>query len=253
VSAAATRKTTEVAVGVLLRGDGQVLLADRPQGKAYAGYWEFPGGKIEPGESVTAALARELHEELGIDIGLAQPWVTFEFDYPHAYVRLQFCRVNSWRGELVAREAQRLAFFDPAGALPEPLLPAAVPALRWLRLPPAAGTRLGCGDADALTVCRWSDRGSQQAMPPLLFSAEELLRLDERPDSGWVGAEVGDRDGLLRAARMSFDFAVALPGTAAALTDAPPLPLYLPRSDWDAWREGRIAGAAHGIWLDSDR
>jgi 8-oxo-dGTP diphosphatase len=132
------RRVTRVAVGVLLRDDGAVLLADRPAGKPYPGYWEFPGGKIEPGETVSAALERELHEELGVDIGPSKPWVTFEFDYPHAYVELQFRCVHRWRGEPHAREGQRLGFFDPAGEPPQPLLPAAVPVLRWLRLPPAA-------------------------------------------------------------------------------------------------------------------
>jgi 8-oxo-dGTP diphosphatase len=132
---AGERVTTEVAVGVLIRADGAVLLADRPPGKPYAGYWEFPGGKIEPAETVPAALARELHEELGIDIGAVLPWVTFEFDYPHAYVRLHFCRVHDWRGTPHAREGQRLGFFRPDGTLPAPLLPAAAPALRWLALP----------------------------------------------------------------------------------------------------------------------
>jgi 8-oxo-dGTP diphosphatase len=122
---------------VLLRPDGAVLLADRPAGKPYAGYWEFPGGKIEPGEDVQQALARELNEELGIDIGQALPWFVFEYDYPHAYVRLHFRRVFGWRGTPHAREGQQLAFFNPAASeLPQPLLPAAVPALRWLTLPP---------------------------------------------------------------------------------------------------------------------
>lgn len=129
------RKATEVAVGVLLRPNGDVLLADRPQGKPYAGYWEFPGGKIEPGESVAAALQRELREELGIDIAPPTPWVTMEYDYPHAYVRLHFCRVTSWQGELRGHEGQQFAFFSPAGALPQPLLPATVVPLKWLRLP----------------------------------------------------------------------------------------------------------------------
>jgi 8-oxo-dGTP diphosphatase len=130
------RKTVHVAVGVLVRDDGAVLLADRPVGKAYAGYWEFPGGKIEAGETVEAALARELHEELGIDIARSVPWVAFEFDYPHAYVRLHFRRVVRWSGAPHAREGQRLGFFLPSEAPPEPLLPAAVPAMRWLTLPP---------------------------------------------------------------------------------------------------------------------
>ena len=128
-------KVTRVAVGVLIRADGWVLLADRPPGKPYAGYWEFPGGKIEPGEEVAAALERELHEELGIDIGPSVPWVTFEFDYPHAYVELQFRVVRDWRGDPHAREGQQLRFVDPAGKLPQPVLPAAVPTLRWLLLP----------------------------------------------------------------------------------------------------------------------
>jgi len=131
----AGRKVTDVAVGVLLRPDGAVLLADRPAGKPYAGYWEFPGGKIEAGESIEHALARELHEELGIDIGPATPWVTFEFDYPHAYVRLHFRRVRQWRGTPHGREGQRMTFFRLDGERPAPLLPAAVPALRWLGLP----------------------------------------------------------------------------------------------------------------------
>ena len=134
-SQAAPRRVTEVAVGVLLRADDAVLLADRPVGKPYAGYWEFPGGKIEPGESVEHALQRELHEELGIDIGGSTPWVTFEFDYPHAYVRLHFRRIYDWCGTPRGREGQRLAFFRLLDEPPQPLLPAAVPALRWLGLP----------------------------------------------------------------------------------------------------------------------
>jgi 8-oxo-dGTP diphosphatase len=151
MSAAAGRKVTEVAVGVLLRADGAVLLADRPEGKPYAGYWEFPGGKVEPSETIEQALARELHEELGIDIGPALPWVTFEFDYPHAYVRLHFCRVYDWHGTPASREGQNLRFFSLADDAPRPLLPAAVPALRWLRLPTVmAEARIGALPAERL-------------------------------------------------------------------------------------------------------
>ena len=98
------RPVVDVAVGVLIRPDGRFLLASRPEGKPYAHYWEFPGGKLEPGETVAAALARELHEELGVDIAAANPWVVREFEYPHAHVRLHFCRVTNWRGEPHARE-----------------------------------------------------------------------------------------------------------------------------------------------------
>jgi 8-oxo-dGTP diphosphatase len=129
------RTPVDVAVGVLVRPAGSFLLASRPEGKPYAGYWEFPGGKIEPGESIAAALARELHEELGIDIGAVHPWVTRLFDYPHARVRLHFCRVFDWRGEAHAREGQRFGFFSTARLPDGPLLPATVPVMRWLDLP----------------------------------------------------------------------------------------------------------------------
>ena len=87
----AKRAVVDVAVGVLLQADGQFLLTSRPEGKVYAGYWEFPGGKLEAGESVEQALRRELQEELGITIGQAQVWKNQMVDYPHALVRLHFC------------------------------------------------------------------------------------------------------------------------------------------------------------------
>jgi len=130
------RSIVDVAVGVLLRADGRFLLASRPEGKPYAHYWEFPGGKLEPGESVAHALGRELHEELGVDIGIVLPWVVREFEYPHAHVRLHFCRVIDWRGTPHPREGQALHFATLDDLPPGPLLPATVPVLRWLDLPP---------------------------------------------------------------------------------------------------------------------
>ncbi len=131
-----SRAPVDVAAGVLIRRDGHFLLASRPAGKPYASYWEFPGGKVEAGEAVERALARELHEELGISIGAAYPWLVRVFEYPHALVRLHFYRVFHWSGELRAREHQSFGFFS-ADALPDgPLLPATVPVLRWLMLPP---------------------------------------------------------------------------------------------------------------------
>jgi 8-oxo-dGTP diphosphatase len=132
---AKARVVVQVAVGVLVRSDGAVLLADRPPGKPYAGYWEFPGGKIEPGESVDQALRRELQEELGVVIGPSFPWTVMEYDYPHAYVRLHFRRTFEWQGTPHPVEGQRLLFFLPGQVPPQPLLPAAVPALRWAALP----------------------------------------------------------------------------------------------------------------------
>ncbi|MDO8768041.1 MAG: NUDIX domain-containing protein, partial [Burkholderiaceae bacterium] len=97
---ASIRSITEVAVGVLLQPDGNFLMTSRPVGKVYAGYWEFPGGKIEVGETVAQALRRELIEELGITIGDVQRWRVGLIDYPHALVRLHFCKVLDWQGEL---------------------------------------------------------------------------------------------------------------------------------------------------------
>ncbi len=130
-----TRTPVDVAAGVLIRSDGRFLLASRPEGKPYASYWEFPGGKVETGESIVDALARELHEELAIDVLTAYPWVVRVFDYPHARVRLHFCRVFAWRGELQAREHQEFGFFSPRALPGGPLLSATIPVLRWLQLP----------------------------------------------------------------------------------------------------------------------
>lgn len=130
------RRVVDVAVGVLIRADGRFLLASRPEGKAYAYYWEFPGGKLEVGETVAHALSRELHEELGIDIGEAFPWVVREYEYPHAHVRLHFCRIFEWNGAPHAREKQEFRFCTLSDLPAGPLLPATVPAMRWLSLPP---------------------------------------------------------------------------------------------------------------------
>jgi 8-oxo-dGTP diphosphatase len=125
------RAVVDVAVGVLMQTDGQFLLTSRPDGKVYAGYWEFPGGKLEAGESVEQALRRELQEELGITIGEAQAWKTQMVDYPHALVRLHFCKVWHWQGELQMREGQSHAWQSlPVSMVP--VLPGTVPVLGWL-------------------------------------------------------------------------------------------------------------------------
>ena len=127
----ANRPVTEVAVGVLIRADGAFLLTSRPEGKAYAGYWEFPGGKLEASESVEQALKRELHEELGISIVAVHPWKTEMVDYPHALVRLHFCKVFAWEGALQMREAQSFAW-EQLPVQVQPILPGTVPVLDWL-------------------------------------------------------------------------------------------------------------------------
>lgn len=129
----------EVAAAVILREDGRFLLGQRPAGKVYAGYWEFPGGKVEPGEAARAALERELREELGITVRSAHPWLTRDYDYAHAAVRLRFFRVVEWAGALHGREQQRFSWQLPHAVTVDPLLPANAPILRALRLPPVYG------------------------------------------------------------------------------------------------------------------
>lgn len=128
-------KIVEVAAAVLQRADGSFLLAQRPAGKIWAGYWEFPGGKVEPGETARHALVRELHEELGIAVVTAYPWLTRVFTYPHATVRLNFFRVTEWGGELHPHEGQQFSWQHPAEVMVSPLLPANEPILRALELP----------------------------------------------------------------------------------------------------------------------
>ena len=129
------RQPVDVAVGVLIERDvqgreGRFLLTSRPEGKPYAGYWEFPGGKLEPGESVQAALTRELHEELGIHVAASRPWKVELVDYPHARVRLHFCKVFDWAGEFEMREGQQMAW-QALPVLVSPVLPGTLPVLLW--------------------------------------------------------------------------------------------------------------------------
>lgn len=125
------RRITEVAVGILIRPNGDFLLTTRPAGKAYAGYWEFPGGKLEPNETVVEALRRELVEEIGVTIQDVQVWRSSVVDYPHALVRLTFCKISAWTGQLHMRESQKFAW----QSLPvqvAPVLAGTVPVLQWL-------------------------------------------------------------------------------------------------------------------------
>lgn len=125
------RPVVDVAVGILVRPDGQFLLTTRPPDKAYGGYWEFPGGKLEPGETVTQALARELREELAIEVLTCVPWREQLVDYPHALVRLHFCKVLDWSGDLQMCEGQSFAW-QTLPVTVAPVLAGTVPVLEWL-------------------------------------------------------------------------------------------------------------------------
>jgi 8-oxo-dGTP diphosphatase len=190
-----------VAAAVIVRRDGRVLLAQRPAGKAYAGYWEFPGGKLERGETPAAALSRELHEELGITVRDASPWLVQEFVYPHAHVELHFFRVRAWDGEFVGHDGQAFAWQDPSAIDVTPLLPANTRVLAALRLPPVY----------AITCA--ADIGEQAFFARAERALAAGARLIQVREKTWEG---GRRDAF--AARMvalaaRFDARVLLNGT----------------------------------------
>ena len=164
-------KVVEVAAAVIERPDGSFLLAQRPAGKVYAGWWEFPGGKAEAGEPAERALARELHEELGIKVRTAYPWITRMHVYEHATVRLHFFRVTAWEGEPQGREQQQFLWQRPDAPMASPMLPANAPVLAALALP----LEYAITDAQALGV------------------AEQLARVEARMKEGLRLVQVRDK------------------------------------------------------------
>ncbi len=161
------RKRIEVAAAVIHDDAGRFLLAQRPPGKAYESFWEFPGGKVEPGESAADAMCRELHEELGIDVDRDSvcPWLTRDFDYEHADVRLRFFRIYRWRGTPHGREGQSFSWQASTALNVTPILPANGPILRALGLPPVYG------------ITQASDLGVEPFMKSLRRALEGGLKL----------------------------------------------------------------------------
>lgn len=185
----------EVAVGVILRPDGQVLLGSRPAGKPWAGWWELPGGKIEPSETVAQALARELKEELDITVLHSEPWVVYTHEYPNNTVRLHFYRVYEWDGEPKGLEGQEITWVDPRHPTTSgPLLPAALPPLRWLQLP----------EQYLVTAI-----AQAQALPTYLVQLEQALqaglRMVQFREPAWAA-----QDGQEQAIYAAFQQVVAL-------------------------------------------
>ena len=240
----------EVAAAVLQRPDGAFLLAQRPQGKVYAGYWEFPGGKVEPGEAAERALARELHEEIGIDACTAYPWITRVYAYPHATVRLNFFRVTAWKGDPHPREQQAIAWQRFGTPLAAPMLPANAPVLAALELPQeyaitdaenrgrgpmlaSIRERLGAGlrliqvrdkglarrEDFARSVVRLAHRHGAKVLlngGPAIgdgvhFTAAQLMVLGERPRGILAAASCHNAAELGRAMQLEMDFAVLGP------------------------------------------
>jgi len=177
-------KIIEVSAAVLDRPDGTFLLAQRPPDKIWAGYWEFPGGKIEPGETAHDALVRELREELGIEVKTAYPWLTRVFTYPHATVRLHFFRVTAWTGELHPHEGQQFSWQRASEVLVNPILPANSPILRALELPAV----YAISNAAELGVEPFLAR-----LQARLEAGLRLVQLREKPLSGDVLRELALR------------------------------------------------------------
>lgn len=165
-------KIVEVAAAVILRPDGSFLLGRRPPGGFYAGYWEFPGGKVEANETPHDALLRELHEELGITVETAYPWITREFSYEHAQVRLHFFRVLSWAGELQDLQHDALEWQRPDTVTVAPLLPANAPVLAALALP------------DFYAISHAGEIGVDHQLKALVQALDRGLRLVQLRETG---------------------------------------------------------------------
>lgn len=247
----------DVAVGVVQRPDGAVLLGQRPPGKPYAGWWEFPGGKLERGESVHAALVRELDEELGLRVQASCPWVVRRFVYPHATVRLHFRRVLEFDGVPRGREGQAFAWCSPGAIDRAPLLPATVPVIGWLALPAtcirSSAATMGVGPfVDALES--WLRAGSvrllaldEPDLPPDEFDAlfHPVLRLCRAHSARLVVAS-RHADSFARAAGGVLLGADAL-RTAVRRPD-PPLAIARARDASDVARASSLGFDA--VWID---
>ncbi|KCZ45396.1 8-oxo-dGTP diphosphatase MutT [Hyphomonas sp. CY54-11-8] len=124
-----THRLVLVVAAALYNDKGEILLAQRPEGKQLAGLWEFPGGKVEPGETPEAALVRELHEELSITVkeSKLQPLTFASFTYPDFHLLMPLYKCQAWSGEVHPREGQAIAWVPPANLFDYPAPPADLP------------------------------------------------------------------------------------------------------------------------------
>ncbi|HVY07411.1 MAG TPA: Nudix family hydrolase [Burkholderiales bacterium] len=177
---AVNQREVDVVAAVIEHSDGRFLLAQRPQGKVYAGYWEFPGGKVESGERRIDAISRELHEELGIEVVTAYPWITRQFTYPHARVKLHFYRVTRWHGELQGREGQAFSWESFPDLAVSPMLPANAPVLKALSLP------------TTMAITRAWEVGIDRAMNELQLGLSRGLRFVQLRERNLESKKRGD-------------------------------------------------------------
>jgi len=262
-------RITHAAVGIIQRPDGWVLLGQRPSGKPWEGYWEFPGGKVEDHETPESALKRELHEELGIAVTECYPWITRTYDYPAKYypdgalnspaktVKLHFFIVEQWSGEPQSLEQQRLVWQQPSQLEVSPMLPANAPIMAALNLPRIyAITNLQeMGEEQFFAALKRAlDNGlqmlqvreNQLAEQPFRdfaesvavmalaygarvcinsdvtlaktlqgagvhFTSAQLMRMDAKPQGLFCGAACHNREELMHAAQLNFDYVTLSP------------------------------------------
>lgn len=221
------QKIVDVAVGILIREDGRVLLGSRPEGKPYAGYWEFPGGKLEAGESVHEALVRELKEELDIAVADSFPWFVMEHRYEHAHVRLHFRRSHDFVGSGKAKEGQQFGFYFPTERLPGLILPVDESILNRVDLP-----EVWEDDIDNLTLSRHA------------LHAQVVRDRSKR----YVGARAETTNDVLKAVAMGYDYVVVKPEhfELTLVNGEPRLPVYVegvPAADLRQWQDR----GAHGV------
>jgi 8-oxo-dGTP diphosphatase len=203
-------KPVHVAVGVVHNQHGQILFAQRPIGKPYAGWWEFPGGKLEKNETIALALARELREELGIQILDCALWLHQDYEYSHAKVKLHTCNVFSFTGEVTALENQAFQW-GYADKPPQPFLPAALPVLKALQLPSILYK------TKTNIKIKTNNSFSNLVTPPALIAThwqhQSLLtaykdQFVRQNDTFWLSAEVNTIDDISIAHQLGCDFVV---------------------------------------------
>lgn len=220
-------KIIEVACGVLIREDGAVLIGSRPEGKSYAGYWEFPGGKLEDGETVGDALKREFREELDMTVNSSFPWFVTEHRYEHGHVRLHFYRSRDFRGTPVCREGQKTVWMHPGERPPGLMLPKDGAIMNRVALPDV-----------------WEDR-----VDTLTYSTQAFRATVERDRRHrFVGARLETMDDLYKAVALDYDFGIVAADRfdEFLVNGEALLPLYAEgarAADLDLWQ----ARGAHGV------
>ena len=259
-----TRPLIRVVAGILLNQDGDYLLSSRPEGKPYAGYWEFAGGKVEAGETDFQALQREFEEELGIRILAATPWLTKIHSYEHARVCLKFLWVNpdQWAGEPQSREGQAWSWQKAGDFNVAPMLPANGPLLRALSVPRQLQGHLKTG-------LHGQNRSGEYRVAPyslaephhanILISETELRKLGKLPQAQSVWVSVHTREQWQRV--QDADVVVWQVNNDASARQvleileqgvSVPLVVAAPETLVSSYRDRWLSAGAHAVLTDND-